>query len=39
MKHEHVRNVEQLVGDLESASSRNDVEALVALFLRDRCRT
>jgi hypothetical protein len=35
MKHEHVRNVEQLVGDLESASSRNDVEALVALFADD----
>jgi ketosteroid isomerase-like protein len=35
MKHEQVTTVEQLISDLEAASSRNDVEALVALFAHD----
>ena len=35
MKHEQVSTVEQLISDLEAASSRNDVEALVALFAHD----
>ena len=35
MKHEQVTTVEQLFSDLEAASSRNDVEAIVALFATD----
>ena len=35
MKDEQVITVEQLISDLEAASSRNDVEAIVALFAPD----
>ena len=35
MKHEQVATAEQVISDLEAASSRNDVEALVALFAPD----
>jgi ketosteroid isomerase-like protein len=35
MKYEQVTTVEQLIRDLEAASSRKDVEALVALFAED----
>jgi ketosteroid isomerase-like protein len=35
MQCEQVTTVEQLIRDLEAASSRNDVEALVALFAED----
>ena len=35
MKAEKVTTVEQLISDLEAASSRNDVEAIVALFAPD----
>lgn len=35
MKHEQVTTVEQLISDLEAASCRNDVEAIVALFSPD----
>lgn len=35
MKQEQVATVQQLLSDLEAASSRNDVEAIVALFAPD----
>ena len=35
MKHGQVTTPEQLISDLEAASSRNDVEAIVALFAAD----
>jgi len=35
MKHEQIGTVEQLLSDLEAAFSRNDVEAIVALFAPD----
>ena len=35
MKHEQIGTVEQLLSDLEAASTRKDVEALVALFTED----
>ena len=35
MKHEQVATIEQLISDLDAASSRNDVEALVGLFAPD----
>jgi len=35
MTHEQITTVEQVISDLETASSRNDVEALVALFAED----
>ena len=35
MKQEQATTVEQLISDLEDASRRNDVEALVALFAPD----
>ena len=35
MKHEQIATVEQLLSDLEAAFSRNDVEAIVALFAPD----
>lgn len=35
MKHQQATTVEQIVSDLETASSRNDVEAIVALFAPD----
>ena len=35
MTHEQLTTVEQVISDLETASSRNDVEALVALFAED----
>jgi ketosteroid isomerase-like protein len=35
MKHEQITTVEQLIRDLAAASSRKDVEALVALFAED----
>jgi hypothetical protein len=35
MKDEQVTTVEQVIGDLEAAFSRNDLEGLVALFARD----
>ncbi len=35
MKYEQVTTVEQLINELDAASSRNDVEALVALFAPD----
>src|SRR5712671_7221828 len=35
MMHEQITTVEQVISDLETASSRNDVEALVALFAED----
>ena len=35
MKREQAATVEQLISDLEAASSRNDVEAIVALFAPD----
>ena len=35
MTHEQITTVEQVISDLETASSRNDVETLVALFAED----